>query len=143
MLLIIPLLLIPLFIVIQKGTAQYNSDTVKVKSRKANKVAVKRLSTAKKMLDQQNDTQFYEEIFKALYGYLGDKLNIAVADLNKEIIEQKLQGGKLDPEIIADLINTINHCEMARFSPTSELSTNEIYNKASELIGKLEKQLKA
>ena len=118
------------------------SDTVGMKKRKANKAASKHLSEAKKLLYSGNSTDFYDAISKALYGYLSDKLNLKQTDLSKENIVEILKHNNVSQEVISLFLETINNCEMARFAPSSDASTQVVYDSADKVITKLEEELK-
>jgi len=115
---------------------------VKVKSKKANKIASKLLATAQKDLTANNKNAFYEAISKALFGYIGDKLNISVSELNQNNIKEKLISISATEQTTKELIDTIELCDMARFAPIS-ISEQEIYNKAENIINKIEQEIKS
>lgn len=139
LLLLAPLLFIIAFIIRNKNRAA-NSDIARVKSRKAGKLASKLLSSAKKSLAANDKNAFYEATSKALFGYVGDKLNIAVADLTKENIKSSLAAKNVDDNIINSLIETIDLCDMARFAPVP-VSEQEVYSKAENIIQQIEKAI--
>ncbi|KAA8481838.1 oxygen tolerance protein BatD [Arcticibacter tournemirensis] len=118
-----------------------NSDPLKVKSRKAGKIAARHLANAQKQLSENNSKVFYEEVFKGLYGYLSDKLNIPAANLNKESIAAELQAKALDDRLIRQLLETLDLCEMARFAPVTGISANEVFEKAKNIIYEIEDKL--
>jgi hypothetical protein len=118
-----------------------NSDIVKVRSRKASKVAAKHLANANKQLVAGNKTLFYEAVTRGLYGYLSDKLNIPFADLNKENIIEGLQAKSLDAAVIKQLTDTMDLCEMARFAPISGISEQEVFDKAKNTINDIEDKI--
>lgn len=131
------------FIMIRKKQIEQNKDVVTIKSRKAKKIARKRLSVAEQHLKSNNKEQFYIEIFKALYGYIGDKLNISAADLNKEHISEKLKVKNVKVATIQQLITTIDTCEYARYAPSAASGDlNNIYDNTVELIMKIEDEIK-
>ncbi len=131
------------FVFIQRKTIELNKDAVAVKSRKATKMAKKRLSLAEQYLKSNNKEQFYVEIFKALYGYIGDKLNILAADLSKENIADTLKVKSVSEATILQLISTIDNCEYARYAPSAVSGDlNSIYNNTVELITKIEHEIK-
>jgi hypothetical protein len=138
----LPLLFLVGFLALQKKLAAYNTNTVLVRGRKANKVATKRLANAQKHLEQNDTKHFYEEVFKAIYGYLSDKLNIEVALLSKENIEAALLGRDIDTATIGILKDTLSNCEMARFAPVTTVSATEIYKNAAIVISKIEEHIK-
>ncbi|HLU86055.1 MAG TPA: BatD family protein [Vicingaceae bacterium] len=137
---IFSLLLIIAAYILKRQLKIANSDLAKVKSRKAGKLATKLLSSAKKHLAANNKNEFYEAVSKALFGYVGDKLNIAVADLNQENIKNALVSKQLDENIVAALMETLDLCDMARFAPVP-VSEQEVYNKAENIINQIEKAL--
>lgn len=118
-----------------------NSDLVKLKSRKANKVAAKHLANAAKQLSAGNKKEFYEAVARGLYGYLSDKLNIPVADLNKENITYQLKARALDEGTIKELDDTIDLCEMARFAPVTGISQQQVFDKAKNTINEIEDKI--
>ncbi|SEO33836.1 BatD family protein [Mucilaginibacter sp. OK283] len=118
-----------------------NSDVVKVKSRKAGKIAAKHLASAKAQLTANNKPVFYENVFKGLYGYLSDKLNIAAADLNREKIATELKARQLDEPTINELLETLDLCDMARFAPVSGISEQEVFEKAKNMINNIEDKI--
>jgi hypothetical protein len=128
-------------IVYRRWRINYNSDIVLVKSRKAARVASQRLAAAGRELMAGNKEAFFEEIAKGVYGYLSDRLNIPVAELNKENIAEKLQARSVDETVVAELNDTIDRCEMARFAPDVTLSQQQIFEKAKNVIHEIEKEL--
>ncbi len=136
-----PFILLIGFITFYNKLAAYNSNTTLVKERKASKVAKKRLSKAKQHLDDNNTSAFNEEIFKAIYGYLSDKLTIDVASLSKENIMASLISKSVDQQTVETLIATLDNCEMARFAPSSSLPASEVYQNTANVIGKIEEAL--
>jgi len=141
LLLLAPLLFIITYIFRNKIRVA-NSDVVGMKKKKASKVAGKLLSSAKESLATNNKNAFYEDISKALFGYIGDKLNIAVAELNQSNIKDKLTSINVSEQTTASLIETIELCDMARFAPVS-ISEQEVYNKAETIINQIEEEVKA
>jgi len=116
-----------------------NSDLAKVKSRKAGKVAARHLATAEKHLGNRNE--FYDAIFKGLYGYLSDKLNISMAGLNRETIVSGLRARKVNEQLTGELTDTLDICEMARYSPVTQLSEREVLEKAKHIINSIEDEI--
>lgn len=140
---LIPLLIfISLFIIYRKQVIA-NDNTIKIRIRNANKVAVKRLKLSKKFLSDNKRDEFYDEILKALWGYVSDKLNIPMSRLSKDNIEEKLCNYGVDNELIKEFLSVLDNCEFARFSP-SEANTGmeKIYEEALRIIGKMESSIK-
>lgn len=120
---------------------EQNSDLVKVKSRRAGKIAAKHLANAQKDLVAGNASAFYENVFTGLYGYLSDKLNIQYAELNKERIVAALQAKKVTGEVITKLMDTLDLCEMARYAPVKHISQQEVFEKAKGIIHDIEDEI--
>ncbi len=118
-----------------------NSDIVKVKSRRAGKIAAKHLANAQKQLLANNSKAFYEDVFKGLYGYLSDKLNIQYANLHKETIASALKAKSLDDKVTNQLLDTLDLCEMARYAPVTHISQQEVFEKAKDIINDIENKI--
>ena len=117
---------------------EYNKDQVAVKGRNANKIAGKHLATAQKYLEAGDMGNFYEAIYKGLFGYLADKLDLAAAALNRENIREKLQARGIGDGLMDRLTETLDLCEMARYAPVSGISAEQVFNKAKEIIKDIE-----
>lgn len=140
---IIPALAFILFFIFHRKQAVENKNTAKVRIKKANKVAVKRLKLAGKLLSENKKEAFYDEVLKALWGYISDKLNIPVSKLSKDNIEEKLTNYGVNEELIKDFINALNECEFARFAPGDEnQAMDKVYSSALEVISKMENSIK-
>ena len=122
----------------RKWYRENNSDVVKVKGRNANKIAAKHLANAQKQLISGDKKVFYEDVYRGLYGYLSDKLNISAADLNKENIREQLKLKAVNESIIDQLTETLDLCEMARYAPISGISEQEVFDKAKTIINDIE-----
>ncbi len=133
-----------LFILIwRRKQIKQNADIASTKNRKANSVAKKRLMLANKYLNENNKDSFYEELSHALWGYISDKLIIPVAELSKDKANEELKKKNISDETVTQINNIIDNCEFARYSPVSDnTQMKEIYSNATELIGKLEQNLR-
>ena len=141
--LISPFILFLAFIIIRRKRIEQNKDVVAVKSRKATKMAKKQLLLAEKYLKSNNKESFYVEIFKALYGYVGNKLNIPTANLNKETITDSLRIKGVTEATIQQLMSTLDNCEFAHYAPTTVSGDlKSIYYNTVELITKIENEIK-
>ncbi len=118
-----------------------NSDLVMVKSRRAGKVAAKHLAIAQKELQAQNTAGFYEAVFKGMYGYLSDKLNINYADLDRVTIAAALKAKSLNEGLVSQLLDTLDLCEMARYAPVTHISAQEVFDKAKGIINAIENEI--
>ncbi len=116
-----------------------NSDITAVKNRKAGKVAAKRLKIASDCLAKNEMDRFYEEVLKALWGYLSDKLSVPLSSLNKNGILETLKDKGVEDSKIDELSQIIDTCEFARYAPSSsEAAASDLYTKASGFIKYLE-----
>ena len=122
----------------RKWYRETNKDQTVVKSRNANKMANKHLSVARKQLQAGDKKAFYEAIYKGLYGYLADKLNIVAAELSRENIVHQLKMKAVQDEIISQLTETLDLCEMARYAPVSGISEENVFDKAKTIINEIE-----
>ena len=140
---IIPLVLFITFIVIYRKQAIENSNVAKVKTKKANKVATKRMKQAGKLLAEKKVNEFYDEVLKALWGYISDKLSIPVSKLSKDNIESELINYGVSDELIREFINALNECEFARYAPGNQSEAmDKVYSASIEVISKMENIIK-
>lgn len=122
----------------RKQYREHNRDQVKVKGRNANKIAAKHLSSAQKQLASGNKTLFYQDVYKGLYQYLSDKFNISAAELNKDNITEKLTAAGIKADLIHQLTDTLDLCEMARYAPVTGIAEQEVFDKAKRIINDIE-----
>jgi len=137
-----PLLLLMLVLFVRRRRDSMAQNTSLVRRRGANKMAKGRLKSAKKALDHSDDKLFYAEVFKALYGYLSDKLNIPLSHLTRPTILKALQDQNVDSTLSGRLQGALDTCEMARFAPVTDVQSNSFYGETVTLIEKLESNLK-
>ena len=136
---IIPTFLLLAALLIWRKKAAENANIAKMKTKKANKVATKRLKNAKKLMTGNDDAAFYDEILKALWGYTGDKLNIPVSKLSKDNIASELAGHGVDEKTIGEFTALLGDCEFARYAPAiSGVKVEDIYDRTVNLIDKME-----
>jgi uncharacterized membrane protein len=129
--------------VVYRKKLKENANIQLVKTKKANKVAQKRLKEAANHLKQHNSEQFYEAVLKAFWGYLSDKLSIPVANLNRDKATSTLAQKGVNQELINEFIRIIDTCEFARYAPSSsDAAQEELYRESANLMGKLEKQIR-
>lgn len=116
-------------------------NTALVKGRRANKVAVQRFRTAAKYMKEQNRHAFYEEMLRALWGYLSDRFNIPVADLTKESVREELarRGAHDEARLITEIIS---ECEEAQYSPSASVRMDEVYAEGIDIISRIESAIK-
>lgn len=140
---LIPLLLFVAFAVIYRQKALENANVAKVKTKKANKVATRRMKLAGKLLAENKKNEFYDEVLKALWGYISDKLSIPVSQLSKDNIEAELTNYGVQEALIAEFIGVLNECEYARYAPGNENEAmDKVYSASVEVISKMENSIK-
>lgn len=137
--LLLPLLLIPLAIAFGKKREAIASDIVGNKIKKADRLARRYLSEARKALG--NKDLFYVALEKALHNYLKAKLKIETSDFSKDRIASLLTDKKVDEKTREGFIGLLENCEVARYSPFSDVQMQQDYTKASEVIAQMDKQL--
>lgn len=136
---LIPLVLFITFSIIYRKQIKANADIALMRTKKANKVATKRLKLAKQYLQTQKKDNFYEEILRAVWGYLSDKLTIPVAELNRENIEAELLRYGVGEDLIGTFMNILDTGEFARYAPSeSGHEMDNLYNETVDAIGKME-----
>ncbi len=132
-----------LFLFIYRKQAKANADISRVRNRKANKVAVKRLKLAARYLAEKKGEAFYEELLKALWGYTSDKLTIPLSRLTKETIDSELAAGNVSEALRGEYAAILQACEYARYAPAeSGQAMDELYKKTLEVINKMENTIK-
>lgn len=140
---IIPLVLFIAFAIVYRNQIKANANVSLMRTKKANKVANKRLKLAKQYLTANKKDNFYEEVLRAVWGYLSDKLTIPVADLNRENIELELVKYGVDESLIKQYISILDTCEFARYAPAeSDDAMDKLYNETVDAIGKMESVIK-
>ena len=139
LILILPLLFIPIGIVIAKRNEARSNDVLGNKLRKADRLAKKYLSEAKKQLGTKE--AFYVALEKALHNYLKAKLRIETSDISKEKITELLKRKSVNESTIRSFIEVFNSCDMARYSPVSVVEMKDDYEKSRLVITQIDKQL--
>lgn len=141
--LLIPFAAFVVLLVIFRKRAIDNADLVKMKGKKANKIATKRLRQANKLMLAGKSNEFYDEVLRALWGYVGDKLNMPAEKLSRENISEKLQSHNVDDNTISKFVSAIDDCEMMRFAPGDpEGNMNKTFESAMTAIMEIENVMK-
>ena len=141
--LLIPFAAFVALLVIFRKRAIDNADLVKMKGKKANKIATKRLRQANKLMLAGKTNEFYDEVLRALWGYVGDKLNMPAEKLSRENISEKLQLHNVDDNTISKFLSAIDDCEMMRFAPGDpEGNMNKTFESAMTAIMEIENVMK-
>ena len=138
-----PLLITLLLVVFFRKKAKENADIALMRNKHANKVARKRLKVAAKNLKLGNKEVFYDEVLKALWGYVSDKLAMPIAELNKENIAARLQSKEVTDAKIKEFIDLLNDCEFARYAPADDAKEmDNVYSRTMALITEMEQMIK-
>lgn len=139
-----PVSLILLFslLYLRREQIKQRANIMAMKNKKANKVANKRLKEAAKHLKANDESKFYEEVTKALWGYLSDKLMIPIAEFTRETANDKLKQKNIDELLLNELNTLLDTCEYARYAPSAVNATKqEIFDQAAKTIRSLESLL--
>ena len=138
-LLFIPIVLIITSILIKKYILNQTEDLTTRKQKRAQQLAKKYLSSAKKVIKDQ--AKFYEALERALHNYLKAKLKIETTELSKSKIQKLLNDKGIDKQISSEYVEVIENCERARYAPGSSINTKEDLEKSGELISKIDRQI--
>ncbi len=131
-----------LFIIFRQRAIE-RADIVKQRAGKANKVATKRLKKAAKLMRAGQQSAFYDEVLRALWGYVGDKLSMPVEQLSRENISQQLLGRNVSEETIRQFIGALDECEYARYAPGDATGNmNKVYDMAMTAITQIATTMK-
>ncbi len=139
LLLLLPLILIPIGIFIAKSNEKRNSDVIGLKQRKAEKLVKKYLYEAQKQLGKKE--AFYEALERALHNYLKAKLGVEIADISKEKITAILQKRNINETTLQQFIDVLKASDFARYTPVTNTEMKEEFERAKQVIVKLDKQL--
>jgi len=142
--LLIPFVLFVVGAVLNRRRIKANADIVRVKNKAANKMARKRLKVAASAMKNHNAEQFYDEVLKALWGYMSYKLNIDRAELNRDNISEILQSKGVEEDRIKEFIAVLDTCEYARYAPgsNSDQEMGKVYTDSIDVITKLDKAIR-
>ena len=139
---VLALIFISLFVIFRQRAIE-NANITKRRAGKANKVATKRLKKASKLMTANKPGEFYDEVLRALWGYVGDKLNIPVEQLSHDNISQRLADRNVNEETIAQFMGALDECEFERYAPGDPKGNmNKVFDKAMTAIEKIESTMK-
>ena len=108
--------------------------------KKAQRKAYNRLKKAESHISEGGKV-FYDDIFAAIYGYIQDRINMGIAEMNKDEIRSRLGSKKIEKNTIDEVIKVIEACEMARFAPMGEVSRQDLISQTKNVIANIEKQV--
>lgn len=115
--LLFPLVIFVILLIVFHKRALEMADIVKLRGKRANKVAVKRLRYANRLMKEGRSNDFYDEVLRALWGYVGDKLNMPVEKISRENISDNLAAHAVDIPTINTFIEALDECEFERYAP--------------------------
>lgn len=140
---IISLVAFGLIILMRRRLIKQNANIALMRNRRADKYTSKRLKQAHVYLKSNQKEHFYEELLKALWGYLSDKMSIPLSELSRDTARTIFEKKKVDADTIQQFVQLVDNCEYARYAPASaDISLNEDYDKAVDLITKLQQKLR-
>jgi hypothetical protein len=142
-LIIVPVLILVVFVLLYRKHLNDLNNMDKVKVRRANKQAKKRLRTAAKFIKENKREAFFDEVMRALWGYLSDKLTLPLSELTKDNAKEEMQRHSISSEAADEFMHLLDTCEFARYAP-AELSESmqSVYDKAVDVIGRLNDNIK-
>jgi len=119
------------------------ADVAGTRTRRAGKVAERRLKEASRALKAKEESNFYEAIHKAILGYVGDKLRIPLSDLSQDTISETLASHNVSTETIQTVKEVLDTCQFARYAPSTDShAMDDLYKKTSDVIDTLESEIK-
>ncbi len=119
-----------------------SQNVVAVRGKRANKVAVQRFRAAKRYMEEQNRHAFYEEMLRALWGYMSDKFNIPVANLTKENVREELHKRGISADELLRFTAIITKCDEAQYSPAAGAQMSEVYTEGLDIVSRIESAIK-
>ena len=141
-LIILAIIFISLFVIFRKRAIE-NANITKQRGKRANKVATKRLKKASRLMTENKPGEFYDEVLRALWGYVGDKLAIPVEQLSHDNISQRLTERQVDEGTINEFMGALDECEFERYAPGDPKGNmNKVYDKAMTAIEQIEGAMK-
>ena len=139
---VLALIFISLFVIFRQRAIE-NANITKRRAGKANKVATKRLKKASKLMADNKPGEFYDEVLRALWGYVGDKLNIPVEQLSHDNISQRLTERNVNEDTVSQFMGALDECEFERYAPGDPKGNmNKVFDKAMTAIEKIEETMK-
>lgn len=138
MLYLIPVVILAIVVIVYRKQLELNADVAGRRNAKASKVARKRLKKADEFMQAGDSEKFYEEMLRAVWGYLSDKLSIPASQLSRENIVATLTDKGYDEGVIKPFLTVLDDCEMARYTPDSSARVDEVYHLGAKAINDME-----
>lgn len=140
---ILPSLAFCIFVLINRKQAKANANVALMKNKKANKVALKRLKVAGKYLKNHDKEHFYDEVLKAIWGYLSDKLSLPLSELTKDNVATELEKYGAGEDLISTFNDILSRCEFTQYAPAQSNETmEELYSQTLDAISRMENTVK-
>lgn len=136
------IILTVILIIANRRKARLNADVLGQKTAKASKVARRRLKAAEGFMKSGNSEKFYEEMLRALWGYLSDKLAMPVSQLSRDNISATLASKGYSEESAGAIVSVLDDCEMARYTPDSSSRMDEVFERGVNAINQIESNRK-
>ena len=127
---------------LNRRNARLNADVIGRRTAKASKVARRRLKAAESFMKTGDSDKFYEEMLRALWGYLSDKLSMPVSQLSRDNISATLSSKGYSEENAEAIVSVLDDCEMARYTPDSSSKMDSVFERGVNAINKLESNKK-
>ncbi len=141
---LLPLIAFVVLLFVFRHRALENANIGKRRGRQASKVATRRLRTANRLMLSEQKDAFYDEVLRALWGYVGDKLNMPVEELSRENISDRLNQRGVDEPTVAKFIEALDECEYERYAPGDTAGNmNKTFETAMTAIMRIEDAMKA
>ncbi|MEG0579977.1 MAG: BatD family protein, partial [Niameybacter sp.] len=137
---LIVVLFVLLLIFLQKRIRE-SKNIVAVKGKRAYKRAIGQLKSAKIQLQNRDKKAFYNCMVEALWGYIGDKMNMATSDLNRDNIRENMLSRGVDQDVVTKFMDLMSACEEAIYAPTENASMDVTYERGIEVISEIESKL--
>ena len=137
---VVPALIALVLLIVLRKQIKENADAARVRYKRANKVAQKRLKAAAAALQANDKDRFYQEIERAAWTYLSDRLSIPTAELNKDNIAALLAQKGVSESLISEVKNVLSTAEFARYAPATDHAMDDLYRATTQLINNLEDQ---
>lgn len=139
----VPLVVLVIFFFVYRKRISDNANIDRVKMRKANKTARRRLKQAAKLIKENRREAFFDEVMRALWGYLSDKLTLPLSELTKDNAKEEMQRHDIDAAVADEFLELLDTCEFARYAPAEVSKTmDEVYAQAANVIGKIDGNIK-
>ncbi len=137
---LVPLVIFCTILFYYRKLIKERANVALMKTKRANKVANKRLKNARQLMTKNKHDAFFEEMLRALWGYFSDKLTIPVSELNRDNIFLELSKYGVTENVCNDIIGLLDDCEFARYAKSEENGSDMsvVYKKACDLINQVE-----